>query len=426
MRIVFTRFLFLLLSVIGYSGIANAQDSWLQKANFGGANREGATAFAIGDTGYIMTGVFNDSAFHDVWAWTPSTNTWVKKDTMIAVKRSGASATSMNGYGYLLCGLKPSGCFRAIGGGVCAGTFLSDVWQYAPSTDTWTNITTFPGAARNNAVVVANPADSTLYFGTGNDNGTSYLSDWWSYKVPTNTWAQLDSFPGGQRSAAVGFLSHGNIYVGSGDNNGKVNATSDFWEYNIAGNTWTKVSNNPVSRRLANVFVINDTAYVGRGEVGGSTVLNDLWMYDAVKDTWVAKTSYPPGGGYSAVGFSIGNNGYLGIGTIGTSDSSLFWEYTPGINDTTTGIAMLQSDDSSVKLFPNPNNGTFRFTYSGLASNCTLKITDVLGNTIDTRTFNTTSGEFEVNENSLSNGIYFYQLTNSGKSISTGKLIIVK
>src|SRR6185312_6606804 len=246
------------------------QDSWLQRPNVGGnRNREGASGFAIGDTGYITCGMDIDSVYHDFWAYVPSTNTWIKKDTLPAPKRQAASATSMNGYGYLMCGIKPSSCYR-IGGGVCAGTFLNDVWQYTPSTGTWTNISTFPGAARDNAVLVADPTDSILFFGTGNNNTLSFLNDWWSYKPSTNTWTQLDSFPPGQRSCAVGFFSHGAVYVGTGDDNGKVDAACDFYKYNISSNTWTKVSNITGNRRQASVFVINDTAYVGLGAVGPS------------------------------------------------------------------------------------------------------------------------------------------------------------
>ena len=65
----------------------DAQNTWTQKANYGGGNRAAACGFAIGDTGYIMTGENTDSDYFDVWAWSQSTNTWSKRNIFPNGKR---------------------------------------------------------------------------------------------------------------------------------------------------------------------------------------------------------------------------------------------------------------------------------------------------------------------------------------------------
>ncbi len=403
---------------------AVAQNSWQQKANFGGGKREAACAFSIGDTGYVMTGFNGDSDYCDVWAWRQDSNIWMKKDSFPGGIRMGASAVSLNGYGYILGGERPSNCYR-VGGSVCGGTFYSDLWQYSPATDTWTQLPSCPGGGRNNAVAVADPLDSTIYYGTGNDNDSTYLSDWWAYNVNTANWIQLSSFPK-QRGNATGFFVNGNVYLATGDNNDKKeDATSDVWKYDVANDTWVQVASLPGDvRREASAFVIGNKAYICIGVRSNSITLNDLWMYDPVADTWSARANYPDGPGYDAIGFSIGDKGYIGTGTISVRDTFSFWEYTPYAQDTVTGGNQLKIKDSELKIYPNPSNGIMQCSYSGLAVNSRLIITDVLGNTVDTRYINNAQGTITLDESSLSNGIYFYRLRNANKLMAKGKIII--
>jgi hypothetical protein len=62
-----------------------AADTWTQKADFGGAAREGAVGFSIGSKGYIGTGLKESSIespyqhTKDFWEYDPAANTWTQK-----------------------------------------------------------------------------------------------------------------------------------------------------------------------------------------------------------------------------------------------------------------------------------------------------------------------------------------------------------
>ena len=193
----------LLLLFIFVLGNVHAQNTWMQKANFGGGGRDNASGFAIGNMGYILSGTDTGGYFTDMWAWNSITNVWNQVASYPAKKRIGTRGVSLNGYGYVLGGEEPAKCYAPIRhGGVCAGTFFGDIWRYNPDSNSWLELDTFPGLARNYAVAVADPNDSTIYYGTGNNNDSAYLSDWWAFYIPGNKWTQLAGFPGGQRSNA--------------------------------------------------------------------------------------------------------------------------------------------------------------------------------------------------------------------------------
>jgi N-acetylneuraminic acid mutarotase len=407
--------------------VLNAQNTWTQKANYGAGNREAACSFAIGNTGYFMTGLHGDSDYCDVWAWSQASNTWAKKDTFPGGIRMGASGVSLNGYGYLIGGERPSNCFATKGfkGGLCGGAFYTDFWRYTPDSDKWTRLADFPGAARNYAVMVADPLDTAIYFGTGNNNTVNFLYDWWVYKTATATWTQLDSFPGGQRCYAVGFLTNGNIYVGTGhDNDNKENATSDMWQYSPATSAWKRVANVPGTvRRQASAFAIGNMGYVCLGTRANSIYMNDMWQYNAVQDTWTTAAAFPPGQAFFANGLTIGNKGYIGTGTYGSNldDTSWFWEYTPG--DSTVGINEIKNN-AGVNVFPNPSNGLFQLRIINYELGMKIAIYNILGEQVCS-SFIIYNSQFTIDLSALPDGIYFYKLTGSDKKYS-GKIIIAR
>ena len=57
--------------------------------------------------------------------------------------RASACACSMNGKGYVF------------GGRDEKGTYLNDLWEYDPTTDSWTSMGSVPGKGRVNAIIIA-------------------------------------------------------------------------------------------------------------------------------------------------------------------------------------------------------------------------------------------------------------------------------
>ena len=76
---------------------------------------------------------------------------------VMPVPRASAAACSLNGKGYIF------------GGRTQDGTYLNDLWQYDPSTDSWTQIDTLPGSPRVKPLMIAD--DEALYIGLGFSQG---------------------------------------------------------------------------------------------------------------------------------------------------------------------------------------------------------------------------------------------------------------
>ncbi len=403
-------------------GSLEAQNTWLKKADFGGGNRDVASGFAIGNNGYILSGTDTGGYFTDTWVWKSDSNVWRMVAPYAAGKRIGTRGVSLNGLGYVLGGEKPSNCFIHLHGAVCGGTFYKEIWSYNPDVNIWTLVDTlFPAQARDMAVAVASPADSTIYYGTGNANDSAYLTDWWAFYVPTKTWTQLADFPGGQRSSAVGFLLNGKIYVGTGNDNDSLNhATNDFWEYTRATNSWKRIADIPgLPLRCASAFAIGNYGYVCLG-IGDTTYSRKCWRYNPSDNSWGLVASCATGAG-DAVSFSIGPNGYVGTGSHGSVYFNQFWAYTPETNLTIPNPVT----PLSLTLYPNPAKGSVNLNYSGVTTfPATISIMDVLGNVVSTTTLNINLSYLSIDVSTLNSGVYFYQITGAGKNLKTGKILI--
>lgn len=308
-----------------------AQNTWTQKANFGGGNRSGAVGFSIGGKGYIGTGSDGTALKNDFWEYDPATDTWTQKADFAGSTRSGATGFSIGNKGYI--GTGATGSYPVI--------YLNDFWEYDPESNTWTQKADFAGAPRSGATGFS--IGSKGYLGTGQNynNDPYFFNDFWEYNPSSNTWTQKADFAGGGRWGSVGFSISSKGYVGTGDDGS--GAKNDFWEYNPATDLWTQKSNVgnvlPFGRYAGIGFSIGTKGYIGVGF--NNSGANDFWEYNTITDTWVRKTDFPGNGGasrYATVGFSIDSKGYVGTGQTNTDNIQLkndFWEYSPD-NDIST------------------------------------------------------------------------------------------
>lgn len=94
-------------------------------------------------------------------------------------------------------------------------------------------------------------------------------------------------------------------------------------------NTWTqKADFGGTARRYAVGFSIGDKGYIGTGlDDSGNTL--DFFEYDSNTDMWTQKANFGGNTRRIAIGFSIGNKGYIGTGEDGGVYKNDFWEYNP-------------------------------------------------------------------------------------------------
>ncbi|MCB9263770.1 MAG: hypothetical protein H6558_01945 [Lewinellaceae bacterium] len=95
-------------------------------------------------------------------------------------------------------------------------------------------------------------------------------------------------------------------------------------------NVWIPKANFEGGDRSGAVgFSIGQKGYIGTG-TGGGQLKKDFWEYDPQTDNWAQKADFPGGARQLAVGFAITNKGYIGTGygedLLYRKD---FWEYDP-------------------------------------------------------------------------------------------------
>ncbi len=96
-------------------------------------------------------------------------------------------------------------------------------------------------------------------------------------------------------------------------------------------NYWAQKTDLPSSSRYSAVgFSIGDIGYICCGRISPSSLANDLWMYNTTNDSWTQKTSLPTQGLYAPSAFVINGIAYVGNGAYNSGgNSNNFYKYNP-------------------------------------------------------------------------------------------------
>ena len=213
-------------------------NSWTQKNNFPGTSRYGAYAFSLGTKGYIGMGQ-NAGSLNDFWEYEPTTDSWTQRTNFASGSRYGAIAFSINGKGYAGFGSSQGNTIN-----------YNDFYEYEPTTFSWTQKASFPGLPRNNpARFVIN---GIAYVGAGNPEvnynpNPNYSSDFYAYAPLSNQWTSIATFPGSQRTCAASFSINNKGYVGTGlSGSPQFLYLGDFWEYTPSSTSINENINNAI------------------------------------------------------------------------------------------------------------------------------------------------------------------------------------
>ena len=223
---------------------------------------------------------------------------------------------------------------------VITGSNTDNVYKYNSITDSWTQLNSFPGGVRGYAYGVA--VNDKAYIGFGSDSSSTHPNDWWEYDITNNSWSQLAPFPGAGRDHPAMVNVGDKIFVGCGSNASST-GLSDWWEYDITNNTWLQKTGIPANgRHHPYFFGIGNYAYVGfgHGSVSGPGsnpnsslfIYNDFYRYDPTNDSWQMMSQFPSQARVAGTQFSYQGKGYILSGD-GDSHYPLaqgeFWEYNP-------------------------------------------------------------------------------------------------
>jgi Secretion system C-terminal sorting domain len=170
------------------------------------------------------------------------------------------------------------------------------------------------------------------YIGTG-----VYHNDFWEWDQTTNVWTQKSNSPA-SLDWGVGFSIGTKGYIGLAQSG------FAFWEWDQSTNQWTRKSNYPgaaggstdsigITWDIVGAvgFSIGNKGYIGTGNQHGADY-NDFWEFNPATDTWTQKANIGSAGRYGSVGFSIGNKGYIGTGASKNTLLNDFWEWDQNTN----------------------------------------------------------------------------------------------
>ena len=242
------------------------QDDWDEESSIGGPNGDGldrgsASAFSIGNKGYICLGQGETNPyFGDLWEYDGETGAWSQKADFSGSPRRQAIAFAIDGHGY-------------VGTGQDATGLKKDFYKYDPSTNTWEQLNDFAGTARRQAVGFASGGQG--YVGTGDDGVLK--NDFWMYEPSTDTWIQKTSLPSAPRAGAVGWGFYPAGFIATGED-AQNTYRKDVWEYNYFTNSWIQRTDllGP-GRKNAIAFQLEGIAFLGTGYNG--TFLDDFYAY---------------------------------------------------------------------------------------------------------------------------------------------------
>jgi N-acetylneuraminic acid mutarotase len=325
----------LILLYGGYSFPAMAQTGpWTQKNDIGFTAPNGpvagsaTTGFGIGSAGFVAAQAVQASG-----------------DSLKNYFGQYDPATNTWTQKALYGGVRGGASFTIGGKGYMAGAAATgSLWAYDPATDTWAQLADYPAFGHQPGFGFS--INNRGYIGSGLSQNI-YLKDFWQYDPVADTWTRKADQPGMPRTEAIAFSIGNKGYWGTGVNFQNFNnptSYNDFYEYDPTTDAWTQKANVGGSVRAAAVgFSIGNMGYVGTGTgqvdvsngIPNYPFLKDFWQYDPSADTWTQKADYGGGPVEVAVGFTILDKGYIGSGDTGTCShcgvkpSADFWQYDP-------------------------------------------------------------------------------------------------
>jgi N-acetylneuraminic acid mutarotase len=298
--------------VAGSSSSSSSQaGTWVSRANFPGVAIGESATFTVNNVAYVGTGTNPATPNQKVtvmYKYTPATpastktanswdsayGVWTQVQSFPGQARSNAVGFSISNTGYLGSGLANDGA-----------TALADFYAYNPGANTWSPIDSLhndtSSFARYDAVAFS--FDTTAYVLTGT-NSFYYFGDVWRYSPSANTWIREINYPGSPRSGAVSFVYNGQGYIvtgyTSGDKWAQGNLAYDFWRFtpgnDTSVNAWA---------RLNDIYNTNTASF-------------DNNYTDIIRDHATA---------FTILGQITGDKGYITLGSNNGTDITSTWEY---------------------------------------------------------------------------------------------------
>lgn len=251
-----------------------SNEQWTRIADFPGSGRSSAVAFSVNGKGYVGTGYDGENKLKDIWEYDPDLNVWTRKDDFAGGARFKAVAFSLGDYGYLGTGYGDDLVDKI------------DFFRFDPTAaagNQWSKVRSIGGSKRRGATAFT--YDGKAYVCTGINNG-DFLTDMWEYDPTADSWTKkidldYDDSWSILRQNACSFVLGGKGYVVAGEKTGTLR---DIWEYDFTANTWNeKTDLEGAARSNAVAFTVGGKAIITTGQTG-SYYLDDVYEFKPYED----------------------------------------------------------------------------------------------------------------------------------------------
>lgn len=385
------------------------QNYWVKKNNFPGLKRARTISFSIQNKGYVGMGIDTaDHVLNDLWEFDAATSSWTQKANLPGSVRRNAIGFAIGKLGYVGTGMDSSVA--------TTGQPLSDFWAYDPSSNQWTEKSSFPGSNSNGIYFATSfVADNKGYICGGKRGPNNYSDELWEYKPSNNTWIQKTDFPGGVRYQLTSFVIENMVYVGLGVDQNVFR--KDIWQYNPANGSWNQKNDFAGGvRGGVCAFSLKQRGFVTLGGDGGFK--KDLWEYNPFDDSWSIRSEFGGSARKNAFVFTIGDYAYIGTGKGISGKKQSVYQYVP--------FDVLEANDQNLidlKIFPNPShNGVINVS---TPENGSISIRNMNGQEIYfEETINQKNVQLNLDE--FSHGIYLIHYRNEDFSISKTEKFVIR
>ena len=165
----------------------------------------------------------------------------------------------------------------------CGHVQQNEVWQYAISSDTWTQLPKASHATPRAFGCAGAEAQGIAYIGLGFNSRN--LTDWYRVVLPDNTWTACSSLPGKGREFCVCASNNNYIYLFGGRYFGGDMTGGEIFEtylrYAPDKDSWEWCGTMPCGRAENQIaFTIDGKVYFGLGENEKGQIINQLYCIE--------------------------------------------------------------------------------------------------------------------------------------------------
>ncbi len=144
------------------------------------------------------------SRYNETYSYNDTADTWALVTDIDTASRESAIAFTIGNKAYFGTGYDDGGSGLSR---------LGDLWEFNPITKNWTEKAPFAGSGRNNAIGISLGGKGIVGGGNGFLSGNS---DFFQYNSSSNSWTQIASYPEKEPIGLVGFTIGNTAYIGTG------------------------------------------------------------------------------------------------------------------------------------------------------------------------------------------------------------------